>query len=39
MKRWKLALFSLVMTLASGISTSIVPYEVGNVLDSITMAR
>jgi hypothetical protein len=35
-KRWKLATTGLIVTIISGFFTSIMPYNVGKVLDSIT---
>jgi hypothetical protein len=38
-KRWKLATLGLIVTIISGFFTSIMPYNVGKVLDSITEVR
>lgn len=39
MKRWKLAVASLCLTIISGFLTSVIPYQVGDILDSITEVR
>ncbi len=37
LNRWPLALFGIIITILSGVATSIVPYEVGNILDMIAI--
>ncbi len=39
MNRWRLALFGFVFTIISAFLTSLIPYKVGDILDSITMVR
>jgi hypothetical protein len=39
MNRWRLALIGFVFTIISAFLTSLIPYQVGDILDSITEVR